>query len=55
MAVRRGKFGKFLGCTGYPKCRNIKGIDEKGNPVEAKQNGKGQSRKKGSGDSALLN
>ena len=55
MAVRRGRFGKFLGCTGYPKCRNIKGIDEKGNPVDAKQDGKGQSRKKGSGDSALLN
>lgn len=55
MAVRRGRFGTFLGCTGYPKCRNIKGIDEKGNPVDAKQNGKGQSRKKGSGESALLN
>lgn len=55
MAVRRGRFGTFLGCTGYPKCRNIKGIDEKGNPVDAKQNGKGQSRKKGSGDSAILN
>ncbi|MEW6145915.1 MAG: type I DNA topoisomerase [Thermodesulfobacteriota bacterium] len=55
MAVRSGRFGKFLGCTGYPKCRNIKGIDEHGNPVDPKQNGKGQGRKKAGGDQALLN
>ncbi len=55
MAVRSGKFGKFLGCTGYPKCRNIKGIDENGNPVDPKQNGKGQGRKKAGGDPAILN
>jgi len=23
MAVKKGRFGKFLGCTGYPACRNI--------------------------------
>jgi DNA topoisomerase-1 len=23
MAVKRGKFGPFLGCTGYPECQNI--------------------------------
>ena len=23
MAVKRGRYGKFLGCTGYPECRNI--------------------------------
>ncbi len=23
MAVKRGRYGKFLGCTGYPGCRNI--------------------------------
>lgn len=55
MAVRSGRFGKFLGCTGYPKCRNIKGIDENGNPVDPKQNGKGQGRKKAGGDQARLN
>jgi len=55
MAVRSGRFGKFLGCTGYPKCRNIKGIDENGNPVDPKQNGKGQGRKKPGGDQPILN
>jgi DNA topoisomerase I len=54
MAVRRGRFGKFLGCTGYPRCRNIKGIDENGNPVDTKD-AKAQSRKKGGKEETLLN
>ncbi|HXG31010.1 MAG TPA: topoisomerase DNA-binding C4 zinc finger domain-containing protein, partial [Thermodesulfobacteriota bacterium] len=24
MAVRRSRYGRFLGCTGYPECKNIK-------------------------------
>ena len=24
MKKRRGKFGEFYGCTGYPACRNTK-------------------------------
>jgi len=27
MAVKVGKFGPFLACTGYPKCKNIKSIN----------------------------
>ena len=27
MAVRTSRYGKFLGCTGYPKCKNVKKID----------------------------
>jgi DNA topoisomerase-1 len=23
MAIRRGRYGRFLGCTGYPECKNI--------------------------------
>jgi DNA topoisomerase-1 len=23
MAIKQGRFGRFLGCTGYPECRNI--------------------------------
>jgi DNA topoisomerase-1 len=26
MAVKKGRYGRFLGCTGYPECRNIKKI-----------------------------
>ncbi|KKR14543.1 MAG: topoisomerase protein [Candidatus Falkowbacteria bacterium GW2011_GWA2_39_24] len=31
MAVKVGKYGPFLGCTGYPKCKTIKNISENGN------------------------
>ncbi len=27
MAIKIGRFGPFLACTGYPKCKNIKGLD----------------------------
>ena len=26
MAIKRGRYGKFLGCTGYPECKNIQKI-----------------------------
>lgn len=29
MALKRGRFGPFYGCTGYPNCRNIRKIDKK--------------------------
>ena len=28
MKVRNGKFGPFLACSGYPKCKNIKNIND---------------------------
>ncbi len=27
-AIRTGKFGKFLGCTGYPECKNIRKLEK---------------------------
>jgi DNA topoisomerase-1 len=30
MALRRGRYGTFLGCTGYPECKNIKKIGKDG-------------------------
>jgi DNA topoisomerase I len=30
MQVKRGRFGQFLGCTGYPECRNIRKIARSG-------------------------
>ena len=29
MALKHGRFGPFLGCTGYPECKTIKGIEKK--------------------------
>ncbi len=30
MTLKRGRFGPFLGCTGYPECRNIRKIGKSG-------------------------
>ncbi|MCM3873361.1 MAG: type I DNA topoisomerase [Pyrinomonadaceae bacterium] len=30
MQLKRGRFGQFLGCTGYPECRNIRKISKAG-------------------------
>jgi len=29
MALKKGRFGSFYGCTGYPECKNIRKIDKK--------------------------
>ena len=31
MTLRKGKFGHFYGCTGYPSCSNVVNADSKGN------------------------
>lgn len=33
MKVRHGKFGTFLGCTGYPECKGIVNIPKKGEAI----------------------
>lgn len=35
MAVKNGKFGPFLGCSAYPKCKTIKNISDDGQPEMA--------------------
>ena len=30
MQLKRGRFGQFLGCTGYPECRNIRKLAKSG-------------------------
>lgn len=34
MIYKSGRFGKFLACPNYPKCRNTKAVDKQGNVVE---------------------
>jgi len=36
MVIRTGRFGPFLACSGYPKCRNIKSIEENSNTTGIK-------------------
>ncbi|MGL4392831.1 MAG: type I DNA topoisomerase [Fusobacteriaceae bacterium] len=33
--VMRGRWGKYLSCSGYPECKNIKKLDKDGNITEA--------------------
>lgn len=35
LVKRKGRYGEFLACSGYPKCKNIMKIDQAGNPVAA--------------------
>ncbi len=37
MVIKTGKFGKFLACPNYPKCKNTKNLDENGNIAESKE------------------
>lgn len=32
--VKKGRWGKFLACTGYPECKNIKKIEKGGNTTK---------------------
>ncbi len=34
MVIRDGRYGKFLACSAYPKCKNTKQLDENGNIKE---------------------
>ncbi|TCP51835.1 DNA topoisomerase-1 [Tumebacillus sp. BK434] len=33
MVLRKGRYGEFLACSGYPKCKQIMKVDKQGNPV----------------------
>ncbi len=35
MVIKTGRFGKFLACPNYPKCKNTKNLDADGNIAEA--------------------
>ncbi|PLX26982.1 type I DNA topoisomerase [Candidatus Parcubacteria bacterium] len=35
MIIKTGRFGKFLACSAYPECKNIKGMDKDGKPADA--------------------
>jgi DNA topoisomerase-1 len=36
MSIKNGRFGHFLACSGYPKCKNIKNIKENDNSTGIK-------------------
>ncbi len=40
MIIKFGKFGKFLACSAFPKCKNVKSLDENEKVVEVETNEK---------------
>jgi DNA topoisomerase-1 len=50
MAVRTSRYGKFLGCTGYPDCKNVKKMDA----LNKDMIDGGKSHKKGEDTSSQL-
>ncbi|MGZ3632744.1 MAG: topoisomerase DNA-binding C4 zinc finger domain-containing protein, partial [Parachlamydiaceae bacterium] len=38
MKLRHGRFGAFLGCTGYPECKGIVNIPKKGEAIISNEN-----------------
>jgi DNA topoisomerase-1 len=48
MVIRMGRFGKFLACTGFPKCRTTKALAKSDQPGEPSDRSfKGKYRRKG--------
>jgi DNA topoisomerase I len=45
LVLRSSFYGKFLGCSRYPKCKNLTKIDKDGNVVEAKSTSKSTTKK----------
>jgi DNA topoisomerase-1 len=33
MVIREGRFGRFLACSGYPKCKTTQKLGPDGNPA----------------------
>lgn len=47
MIIKYSKYGKYLACSNFPKCRNIKNLDENGKVQEKKTGEKCPKCKKG--------
>jgi DNA topoisomerase-1 len=48
MVIRMGRFGKFMACTGFPKCRTTKALAKSDQPSEpSDRQFKGRFRRKG--------
>ena len=37
LLLRSGRFGNFIACSGFPKCKYTEQCDEEGNPIEKKE------------------
>lgn len=46
MVVRMGRYGKFLACSGFPECKNIKSLPIKSGGLEGQTEGDGEMTEK---------
>ncbi|MFH1047427.1 MAG: type I DNA topoisomerase [Patescibacteria group bacterium] len=53
MVIKMGRFGKFMACTGFPKCRNTKTLGEDGKEVKEEQTATGEKCEKCGADMVL--
>ena len=62
LALHIGKFGAFIGCSNYPKCKHTKQyasitpppLDENGNPIDLAQQAENQSTELGKNAAGLI-
>jgi len=53
MAVRQSRYGKFLGCSGYPECKTIVKMNKDGEPIkEVKKDSEDKAEKEKDTDKA---
>lgn len=43
--IGKGRWGRYLACTGYPECKNIKTLDKDGNIIEKKEKEETKTKK----------
>ncbi len=55
LLLRSGRFGHFIACSGFPKCKYTEPCDDEGNPVEKKETTADEKCDKCGGDMVVKN
>lgn len=55
LLLRSGRYGNFIACSGFPKCKYTEQIDEEGNAVEVKEELSGEKCEKCGKDMVVKN
>ncbi|QOP40322.1 type I DNA topoisomerase [Sulfurimonas marina] len=55
LLLRSGRFGQFVACSGFPKCKYTEQVDEEGNKVEKKEEVAEDKCEKCGGDMVIKN
>ena len=55
LLLRSGRFGNFIACSGFPKCKYTEQVDEEGNPAPKQENLSDEKCEKCGNDMAIKN